>query len=70
MADQDQQVQELIAVVQKEAKAQADGQEGAHTRLLGAAEKLRLAIETPAEFHVRHRCQVRSSFTNAQRLLA
>ncbi|KAI9659390.1 MAG: hypothetical protein M1821_001648 [Bathelium mastoideum] len=60
----EQKIQELIAVVQKEAKAQADGEDGAHIRLLGAAEKLKSAIETPAEFHVRYRFQFLQNYAS------
>jgi hypothetical protein len=58
MADKNQEIQDLIAAVQTEAKAQAAGEDGAHLRLLGATEKLRLAVESPAEWHMRFRFQV------------
>ncbi|KAI9713802.1 MAG: hypothetical protein M1820_000532 [Bogoriella megaspora] len=57
MASSSKDIHDLIALVQKEAKAQDVGEAGAHLRLLAAADKLRSAVETPAEWHMRFRFQ-------------
>ena len=51
-------LQEIIHIVQEEARAQEENVPGAHLRLLEATEKLRHKVESPGDALARFRFQV------------